>query len=93
MSSVPRVVEEDEGIEEELIKIRTRVDNAEDRVDALEKQLGDNHVGAVLDKLLSRIIKAENERERMKQVLDAVCKEVDVDPNEVLGEEGGESVE
>jgi predicted nucleic acid-binding Zn-ribbon protein len=87
---MPSVVEEDEDLEEKLIEIKTRVENTEERVDALEEQLGDNHVGAILDKLLSRIIEAEEERDRMKKVLDAVCDEVGVDQYEVLDEEGDE---
>ena len=91
MSGMPSVVEEEEDdIEEKLIEIKTRVDNTETRVEELEEQLGDNHVGAVLDKILSRIIEAEEERDRMKKVLDAVCDEVGVDQYEVLDAEGDE---
>jgi chromosome segregation ATPase len=88
--SIPQVADEDKDLEEELIEIRTRVDNAEDRVEALEDQLGVNHIGAVLDKLLSRIIEAEEERKRMKKVLDAVCEETGVNPDEVLADDGGD---
>lgn len=85
-------IDEMEQVKRRLRRLENNEENIGDlrkRVDDLEEQLGDNHVGAVLDKLLSRLIEAENERDRMKQVLDAVCDEVGVDPNDVL-EEGGE---
>lgn len=85
-------IDEMEQVKRRLRRLENNEENIGDlrkRVEDLEEQLGDNHVGAVLDKLLSRLIEAENERDRMKQVLDVVCDEVGVDPNDVL-EEGGE---
>jgi len=39
---------------------------------------------AVYTKAMTRVLKLEDENERLKKVLDAVCEETGVDPHEVL---------
>jgi hypothetical protein len=67
-----------------------RITRLEERLNDLEEQVGGNHVGAVLENLVDGKLEAQRERDALKEVLDAVCEEVGIDPEEILYDAGEE---
>ena len=68
-----------------------RLKRVEERVDELEEQVGDNHVGALFETMLDRIISIEEENKQLKKVVGELCNECDRDVREIIFDEDSES--
>lgn len=66
-------------------ELKRELSNLEERVDELEDCVDGRDVGALYTKAMTRVLELEQENERLKKVIDAVCQECGVDPHEVLG--------
>jgi len=90
LSTVPSVVDEDEELEEEVVRLRAEVERLQERVEDVEELVDGYDVGELYTKAMTRVLELENENERLKKVLDAVCEETGVNPDEVLADDGGD---
>jgi len=70
-----------------------RLKRLEESVDELEEQVGDNHVGALFERMLDRIISIEEENKQLKKVVGELCDECDRDVREILFDEDGEKTD